>query len=1857
MRRHIRHLTAGALALVLAIGTLGLGVAPAGAEEPTDPPIAQPTAEPTAEPTPSSEPEPTPEPTESAAPEPSATPTPEPTAPTTTPPAGATAEYTGTVNRLSSHAHGDDHGDESAIAMLYVAGRGHLSVDTTGWPESDLRGRVTLTLAVPAGVTQTGDFDADFAALASAAAKSPLEILGARPGRMSFERETSALVNQTPSTAATHRIYVVLVSPNNLSTPSSLRPTAANVAASVAHADDYWSEQSEGTIGFEVAGTVPWYKSSYSCKTDSGSTALWNQAAAKAKTAIGYSATKNNHLVLVFPSDIDCDGGIGLGTIGWSVNDGGLSWVMGDGSGRTTATPAGDSGLGKMEKATLVHELGHNLSLGHATWIDCSSSQPNPGFNGLSGCTRKNYGDITDVMGFGDVGYDGGALSSAQAIRSSIWPNTAWTTAPQGTNSYVLNDVASNSGLRSVVVQDTNGVNYFIEYRNFADEDAQYSGYGCDADACVAATGGVRVLRLENADLHPGDAGITGMLGFPGDDSFLMGRTESGVDKVNFTTGQTWRSQGASGLQVNVTSTTSTTATIQVIKGSDTTVNPTIQFWILPTTTATSSGMGVGDVWTAFVGDTWEAQTTTITWYRGSSWWSVNEVIGTGQNYTLTAADLGKYIGARLQGQNPGGSTVTMYDPAVGEGYGPIAKGIYGVDDPGTVAISNATTPLVATPSDFPAGTTFAYQWYRGSSATTATTAATGAGATTANYTPNSADYNQFLRVRVTATIPGYSNKPVRYSSAKNYSIKSDQTIAIAGTPKVGSELTVDTSGVSYYSVDGSLSGVTHAYQWLRDGVAISGADATDDTDYTPTSADYLKKLSLRVTTSKPGWVNKVMTTPTLSISQKGTIQTSSPEVTMVRTVDKPGQAYSFKLTATVSGVTEPGVTTKYQWYRVNRTTSAATAITGAVSSVYRPTASDYAYELKVRVVLTKSNYTTQTLYSDTKDYSIRLDTGGNPYGWTDTTLSVDDTAVPLTPQFTIEQDNGSFTTLTLAAADLKTFSYYRSGTKITGASGATYPVVAADVGKTLSFRLDVREDGWLPIVQAKSTSTAVVTLKPFASIDPPQVTQTGLTLTVGSLSSTPAATSYSYQWYRNGVAVKYKTTPTYVLTSADFGKTVTVKVTFRRSGYQSTVVQAESGLNGQWWIAAASPQPVISGDIHIGGTLTVDSRVYTNQHTGATLTEGVDVDVAYQWLRNGVAIPAGSGGTASTYELTGSDKGKAISVRIVASDPAGLVLSNTSTSAATQLVGTERIVGAPGATVTVAPTGGSTPTATTLQATVTGVTDSGPVTYKYQWYRNGVAVKYKTASTYVLSSADFGKDVWVRVIISKAAVGTTTYTTVVRYSDATDYSIRPDTGGTPPYVSGNNWRVGEQVGVYGLNFVTKDGALGSPTISYQWLRSGVVIPGATSANYMLAAADYNKVVTVRLTVRAAGYVTLVHAPVGTKVVKGVTVGTPVVEVVPAGAGVVKAQFQSGTLEPATPTPALTYKWYRDNPADATPPAVISGATASTYKFTSADVGREISVQVTMKRTNFTVPTTALPRTTGVDYTIRSDGAVPTISGTAKVGVTLTATPPTYFEADGTTPIGTAPTLKFTWYRSGTAISGATASSYVLAAADLGKKITVRVTATLPGRLGHTSGLSASTATVVIGTIDPGTLAVTTTSNSTVFPKVTFALTGSSVTPGPIGYAYQWYRDNPADANPPAKITGATASSYTLTASDTAREVSVIVTLKKSGFTSLALPATIANDISYGEDAVIVGTPAVGETLNGDPPFFYLASGVQTMSYTMQWLRDGVPIDGATGYDYTVVAEDAGTDLTFRVTVAADRHATLVLTTDPASIP
>lgn len=162
---------------------------------------------------------------------------------------------------------------------------------------------------------------------------------------------------------------------------------------------------------------------------------------------------------------------------------------------------------------------------------------------------------------------------------------------------------------------------------------------------------------------------------------------------------------------------------------------------------------------------------------------------------------------------------------------------------------------------------------------------------------------------------------------------------------------------------------------------------------------------------------------------------------------------------------------------------------------------------------------------------------------------------------------------------------------------------------------------------------------------------------------------------------------------------------------------------------------------------------------------------------------------------------------------------------------------------------------------------------------------------------------------------------------------------------------------------------------------------------------------------------------------------------------------------------------------------------------------------------------------------------VPTVTGTAKVGSTLTAVPGTW----GPAPVA----LSYQWKANGVAITGATAATYKVAAARVGKRITVTVTGTKTGYT-TTSKTSAASAAVAAGTLGPVPVPTIT---GTVTVGSTLKVGAGTWGPAPVALAYQWKANGVA-------ITGATAATHKLTTAHAGKTITVTVTGTKTGYTT-----------------------------------------------------------------------------------------------------
>ena len=446
-------------------------------------------------------------------------------------------------------------------------------------------------------------------------------------------------------------------------------------------------------------------------------------------------------------------------------------------------------------------------------------------------------------------------------------------------------------------------------------------------------------------------------------------------------------------------------------------------------------------------------------------------------------------------------------------------------------------------------------------------------------------------------------------------------SVVIDGTAQVGQTLTAAVTGVS-------PAGATLAYQWLRNGAAISGATAST---YLVATTDASTNLTVAATaTYSQGGV----TYAPASATSAPVVPTPQPAVT-IGTVTITGTAQVGQtLTAAVTGVSPAGATLAYQWLRNGA------AITGATASIYLVATADASTNLTVTVTATYPGYITAST------------TSAPVYPVTEPLLESSIGFIAISGTAQVGQ------TLTAVVLDVSpagatiTYKWLRNGAAITGATASTYKVVTADVGTSLQLSVTATYPGYYSAYACSEPVIPVAASQPAVSIGSVTITGTaevGRTLTATVTGLSPAGATLTYQWYWGGVIISGATSSTYLVTMADVDTILLVRVTATYLNYGTAYGTSEPV------VPVAAPQSVvrigsvvISGTAQVGQTLTATASGVSP--TGATLT--------YKWLRNGAAI---SGANSRTYTVAAADAGTSLTVTVTGTYPNYAPASKTS--------------------------------------------------------------------------------------------------------------------------------------------------------------------------------------------------------------------------------------------------------------------------------------------------------------------------------------------------------------------------------------------------------------------------------------------------------------------------------------------------------------------------------------------------------------------------------------------------------------------
>ena len=643
----------------------------------------------------------------------------------------------------------------------------------------------------------------------------------------------------------------------------------------------------------------------------------------------------------------------------------------------------------------------------------------------------------------------------------------------------------------------------------------------------------------------------------------------------------------------------------------------------------------------------------------------------------------------------------------------------------------------------------------------------------------------------------------------------------------------------------------------------------------------------------------------------------------------------------------------------------------------------------------------------------------------------------------------------------------------------------------------------------------------------------------------------------------------------------------------------APQTYNGTLTLTAANGQSVM---VSLRGTGVQAQPLAIVQPTSETVTAGQTArfsasvlgvtPLGYQWKKNGTAITGATSATYTTPPATSSDNGARFNVTV--STSTGSASSNTATLTVNAAA--------------VAPSITTQPVSRTViagQSASFSIAATGTAPLSYQWMKSGTPIAGATSSSYttpVTTTADSGLQ--FTITISNSAGNVTSNPATVTVNAA---AVAPSITTQPV----SRTVIAGQAASFSVV------ATGTAPLSYQWMKSGTPIAGATSSSYTTPAtttADTGSQFTITVS-NSAGSVTSSAATVAVSA----AVVSPSITTQPASQTVTAGQTATFSTA-ATGTAPLSYQWMKNG----TP---IAGATSSTYTTpitTTADSGSQFAVTAGNSAGNVTSGVAAL--------TVNAAVMSPSIS-TQPASQALTAGQAASFSVAAT---GTAP-LNYQWMKNGTPIAGSTSASYstpATAISDTGSQFTVTVS-NLAGNVTSSAAtltvnavpgqLTASASTLSFGNVNIGTgtsQSVTFTNSGTsniIISSVIFFGAGFNVSGLSNGLILGPGQTVTLNVTFVPSATGSVTGSVTITSNAANSPASI-------GLSGTGLQPPIPHSVTLSwvpSTSTVIGYNAYRATVSGGPYNQLNSSPVTTDSFTDSNVQSGQT------YYYVVTSVDS----------------------------
>jgi hypothetical protein len=660
--------------------------------------------------------------------------------------------------------------------------------------------------------------------------------------------------------------------------------------------------------------------------------------------------------------------------------------------------------------------------------------------------------------------------------------------------------------------------------------------------------------------------------------------------------------------------------------------------------------------------------------------------------------------------------------------------------------------------------------------------------------------------------------------------------------------------------------------------------------------------------------------------------------------------------------------------------------------------------------------------------------------------------------------------------------------------------------------------------------------------------------------------------------------------------------------------------------IAAAEPPheetqveiSTVSGPPAVGETLTCDLGSWS----------GSAPKFVFEWLRNGVVFEEGP--ERGTYVISHADEGTTLTCIVIATGGEPPESEEEESVNGESVPGkkqpTEPPVDVKPPTI---PGSGSAKVGQTLTCESGEWSGAQPISFAYEWLRNGSKITSATEDQYQVQSADEGTTISCKVTASNSGGHTSVLSNGVEIS-ATQLpadEIPPEVVGTP---------------AVGQELICNPGMWsGEPTFAYEWLSNGSAIEGATARTYTVKSGDRGHSISCRVTAtNHAGSVkaTSVARPIVGKAPENIT--PPQVTGEPKVGHTLDCEVGTWAGEP---TPVIRYLW-----------VLVLGSGEKTvgnesapYEVKAEAAGHTVFCQVFAKNSEGELVKDSPPVAVQAGSENEPKNVTPpSIEGQPEVGHVLEC-------LIGKWTGQPTPTPTYQWVldpgAQGETVVGE-AKTYEVSKADGGQMLACTVTET------NSVGTAiASSASVPIPAIAPSNTSAPVVKGRGAVGETLSCSHGSwSGAPVPGEYEYQWWR-NPGVAEVGGElkklgsetaIAKAKSSSYVVQPADEGYLLRCEVTAKnKLDETATAQSNEVAvpgSEPERGAGAApqISGQPTVGAGLTCSEGAW---TGKPQPIIEWRWLLEGVEIPKATGSVYVVTPQDASRVITCEV-IARNRE-------------